>query len=245
VHKTARTIAGIIAVVASAQEPARAQGFETQTPRNGACFYEDTNFRGRYFCVSAGDSMQTVAAEANDKVSSVRVLGAAEVTAFRDVRFQGQSLVLSDDVDNLRDRGFDNMLSSVRVRQISGGGGVGRGRPPGGTQNPDVIVRRAYQDILGRDPDPSGLRTFRSRIIDDGWTEQQVRQSLRESDEYREKNTMTMQKARDIVRQAYLSVLNREPDPASESWVQRVYRDRWSQAQVEAELRKSPEYRNR
>lgn len=244
-RRAAQTIAGIIAVVATAQGSALAQGFETRTPRDGACFYEDTNFRGRYFCVSAGSSLQTVADEANDKISSVRVFGAAEVTAFRDVRFQGQSLVVSEDVRNLRDRGFDNMLSSVRVRQVSGGGGFGRGRPPGGTQNPDVIVRRAFQDVLGRDPDPSGLRTFRSRIIDDGWTEQQVRQALRESDEYREKNTMTMQKARDIVRQAYLAVLNREPDPASEGWVQRVYRDKWSQAQVEAELRKSPEYRNR
>ncbi|MEQ1761269.1 MAG: hypothetical protein ABL986_23415 [Vicinamibacterales bacterium] len=35
----------------------------------------------------------------------------------------------------------------------------------------------------------------RSRIIDDGWTEQQVREALRTSPEYRERNTMTSAKA--------------------------------------------------
>src|SRR4029079_17010381 len=39
---------------------------------------------------------------------------------------------------------------------------------------PDAIVQRAYQDILGRDPDPEGLRTYRSIIVDRNWTEQDV-----------------------------------------------------------------------
>jgi TorA maturation chaperone TorD len=114
------------------------------------------------------------------------------------------------------------------------------GRP----RDPDRIIRRAYQDLLGRDPDAEGLRHYRSRIIDDGWSEAQVREAVRESSEYREKNTMTREKAEEIVRRAYLSVLNREPDAASQSYTQ-VLRNRWTQQDVERELRESPEYRNR
>jgi hypothetical protein len=68
---------------------------------------------------------------------------------------------------------------------------------------------------------------------------------VRESNEYREKNTMTREKAEDIVRRAYLSVLNREPDAASQSYVNQVLRNKWTQQDVERELRESPEYRNR
>ena len=110
-------------------------------------------------------------------------------------------------------------------------------------EDADRIVRRAYQDILDREPDEAGLRQYRSRIIDDGWSEAQVRDALRKSPEYRQKSTMTRQKAQEIVRRAYLSVLKREPDAGSRGYVDRVLRDKWTQSDVERELRKSPEYR--
>ena len=122
------------------------------------------------------------------------------------------------------------------------GPGFGRGRGQG---NVEQVIRRAYQDILQRDPDQSGMRTYRSRMIDDGWTEQDVRQALRESAEYRELNTMTMAKAQDIVRQAYLAILRREPDDASRGYVEAIFRRKMTRDQLERELRNSPEYRNR
>ena len=112
-----------------------------------------------------------------------------------------------------------------------------------GYQDADRIVRRAYQDILDREPDEAGLRQYRSRIIDDGWSEAQVRDALRKSPEYRQKSRMTRQTAQDIVRRAYLSVLRREPDAGSRGYVDHVLRDKWTQSDVERELRKSPEYR--
>lgn len=71
-------------------------------------------------------------------------------------------------------------------------------------RKPRSNCRRAYQDILDREPDSAGLRLYRSRIIDDGWTEAQVRDALRKSPEYRENSTMTVAKAQDIARRAYL-----------------------------------------
>jgi hypothetical protein len=104
----------------------------------------------------------------------------------------------------------------------------------------DRIVKRAYQDILGRDPDYNGLVQYRNRIVDDGWDEQDVREALRKSPEFRQKNTMTRQQAEEIVRRAYRSVLGREPDPAGmESYVQGVLRKHWSEADVARDLRNS------
>jgi hypothetical protein len=108
------------------------------------------------------------------------------------------------------------------------------------------IVRRAYQDILGREPDDRGLAQYRNEIMKNGWTERQVRDALMKSPEYREKNMMTRDKAVDIVTRAYRSVLGRDPDPAGlESYVRGVLRNKWTEADVARELRKSDEYRNK
>lgn len=116
-------------------------------------------------------------------------------------------------------------------------------------QNPsaaaDRIIRRAYQDILGRAPDASGLASYRNEIVYHGWDEHDVREALMKSPEYRQKNAMSPDRAREIVRRAYLSVLGREPDPASETYVQKVLREHWSERDVARELRNSEEYRNR
>jgi hypothetical protein len=110
------------------------------------------------------------------------------------------------------------------------------------TRDVERVIRRAYQDILDREPDRDGMRLYRSRMIDDGWSEKDVRDALRKSPEYR---TVTRENAQETVRKAYLSVLGREPDAGSSGYVNKVMRERWSQADVERELRKSPEYRNK
>lgn len=111
----------------------------------------------------------------------------------------------------------------------------------------DRIINRAYQDILGRAPDASGLSSYRNQITNHGGDEHDVRDALMNSPEYRQKGSgaMTQDKAREIVRRAYLSVLGREPDPASEPFVQRVLRDHWTEREVARELRNSDEYRNK
>lgn len=47
------------------------------------------------------------------------------------------------------------------------------------------IVRRAYREVLGREVDESGLRTYRRNVLERGWTESDVRDDLRKSPEYR------------------------------------------------------------
>jgi hypothetical protein len=72
-----------------------------------------------------------------------------------------------------------------------------------------------------------------------------VREALRKSPEYRDKSRMTRQKAEEIVRRAYRSVLNRDPDSGSRGYVDKVLYEKWTENDVERELRKSPEYRRR
>jgi hypothetical protein len=218
-------------------------------PESGACFFKDTDYRSDYFCVRAGDDVRAVPGDLNDAISSIRIFGRAEVIVFRDYRFEGGSARFESSVRDLRDQGWNDRISSLRV-QIGSQNADVRGRSDDrrvrGGEDPDRIVRRAYQDVLGRDPDQGGLRQYRSRIVDDGWTEAQVRESLRNSPEYREKITMTRAKAEQIVRNAYLAVLKREPDAAgSQGYINSVMRDNWSQQDVERELRKSPEFRGR
>jgi len=252
------------AILASVAIDADAQRWgRSNTPRSGACFYKDANFQGEYFCLQAGEEVN-VPADMNDQISSIRTFGGVEVMVYQNRGFNGRSQRFGD-VRNLQEEGWNDRLSSLRVeasnydsrnydgrndgRNYDGRNYDGRnydGRRDGGGNNVSAerIVRRAYEDVLQREPDPVGMRTYRSRIIDDNWTEQQVRDDLRRSAEFRERATMTPQRATEIVRRAYLSVLNREPDAASQGYVQRVLRDKWTEEDVARDLRRSPEYRN-
>ena len=49
--------------------------------------------------------------------------------------------------------------------------------------NVDDVIKRAYQDILGRDPDKEGLKTYRQKMKEEGWSEKRLREVLRKSKE--------------------------------------------------------------
>lgn len=117
----------------------------------------------------------------------------------------------------------------------------------GRTASADRIIRRAYWDVLKREPDPEGLATYRREILENGWEYHDLRQVLARSQERRDtRRTMRDADAREMVRRAYLSVLNREPDPGGlADYTAKVMREGWSEAQVIRALRESDEYRNR
>ena len=51
----------------------------------------------------------------------------------------------------------------------------------------DLIVRRAYREVLGREADPGGLNHYSRNLLEKGWTEGDIRDDLRKSAEYRNK----------------------------------------------------------
>ena len=240
--------------VASAQRWGR-----ERFPQSGACFFQDRDFRGDYFCVPAGADLPRLPDEMNDEISSIRIFGRAEVFVFRDERFRGEPGRFARDMRNLKREGWNDRISSIRIagqgrdrfgdlnderrgRDRDRDGDRDRDRERVRAADADRIVRRAYEDVLGREPDEAGLRQYRSRIIDDGWSEKDVRQSITTSPEFLK---VRRQRAEDIVRRAYRSVLNRDIDAGAEGYIQNVLRDNWSQEQVERALRNSAEFRNR
>jgi hypothetical protein len=228
--------------------PAVVNAQQTTTPRVGVCFYEDADYRGNYFCAAPGEQRASVRSM-NDRISSIRVFGGAEVEVFADNDFNGNARRITRNVPNLGNQGLNDQISSFRVRDVRSGSArpYNNGQYGYGSSNPDRIVRRAYQDLLNREPDAEGMRVYRSKIVNEGWTETQVRDALRDSREYREATgePVTRARAQEIVRRAYLNVLQREPDPAAAPWVERVINENWTQQDLERELRKSDEYRRK
>jgi hypothetical protein len=50
-----------------------------------------------------------------------------------------------------------------------------------------AIVRSAYENVLGREPDPAS-GGFVDRVVNDHWSQQQIENELRNSAEYRQKH---------------------------------------------------------
>lgn len=122
---------GLFSLCLAAPLSAQPRWGRERQPRAGACFYEDSNFRGRYFCVQPGERLQSLPNHMGDEISSVRVLGTSEVTVFRDSGWSGRSARFIGDVRDLKGEGWNDQISSVEVatgRDYSGFGGYGRGR---------------------------------------------------------------------------------------------------------------------
>ena len=108
-------------------------------PRAGACFYEDADFRGQYFCVGPGETLPSLPNRMGDEISSIRTFGDARVVVFRDSGFRGRSAQFNGDVNNLKRRGWNDTISSIRIEGRGFFGGDrdrGRNRPGFGIRVP-------------------------------------------------------------------------------------------------------------
>lgn len=206
--------------------------------------YEDAEYRGDRLVLYPGDSLENLSGltfenggRLNDRITSIRVEGGAEVYVHADARFRGAVMRITENTRDLTGRllpgsvsaSWNDRISSLRVA-------VRRRDEP--KADPDVVIKRAYLDLLGREPDPAGVRDYRSLIIDQGWTETMVRDNIRRGDEFRREG------ADRIIRRAYLDVLGREADPEGLRFYRgRVLDKNWSEGDVRDALRKSDEYR--
>ena len=135
-RKTIACMIGLFCLFLAEAASAQPRWGRERVPNQGACFYEDNNFRGDYFCVGQDDRLRSLPSGMGDKISSVRVFGSSEVTVFRDADMRGRSARFIDDVRNLKGEGWNDQISSVDVtsgRDYSGFGGYGgnRGRARG------------------------------------------------------------------------------------------------------------------
>ena len=213
-------------------------------PASGACFYEDINYGGRYFCTRVGDSNPRVPSNINDEISSIRLIGDAEVIAFRDGNMRGESRVFSNGVRDMRRAGFNDRLTSyvVQPRGYGGGnwGGSYNGSYNNGNYNSGAYNNGAYNN--GR-YDNRGYYDRGRGGYDPNYGSTYGRGSTwggRESN-----SRWTVPQAESMVRQGYRRVFGRDPDPGARGWVEQVMTHNWSQRQLEEALRNSPEGRQR
>jgi len=212
-----RTIFAILASGTLVAAPAGAgQRWGTgPAPDAGACFYQLPNYRGSHFCARAGEDMPMIGNGYNDRIRSIRVFGGGQVVVYRDGRFGGSERWIDNNVPDLRYEGWDR-ISSARLSWRANG---------------NRYDRNAGERPRGTSGYYEGQRQGNSR---DGG-----------NNSSRYNAAVTRDQAQAIVRSAYLNVLGREPDPSSAGWVDRVLNDRWSQQQLENELRNSAEYRQK
>jgi hypothetical protein len=78
------------------------------------CFYEDFDYGGRQFCGEPGDRTRSLANGWNDRISSIRVSGGAQVQVCEDFEFGGQCRTINNDVRQMAN--FNDRISSFRVR---------------------------------------------------------------------------------------------------------------------------------
>lgn len=127
-------------------------------------------------------------------------------------------------------------ISCLVVALLCGIGAYGRTDSDTATR----VVTAAYEDILGRKPDAAGLSEFRSKMMDQGWSEEQVRKALKASPEYQKTRVDS------IINTAYQDLLGRKPDPAGRKlYTEKITKDGWDENKVRAALKASEEYKNK
>jgi hypothetical protein len=114
----------VFAVMLLACSLARAQfgpNWSSATPpENGACFYEKPEFKGEYFCLDADTAWNELNKTFNHKVSSVRVIGKANVRAYTSPDFHGKQVLINDRTPDLKKVVVDGVkwndkMASVQV----------------------------------------------------------------------------------------------------------------------------------
>ncbi|HEX4565160.1 MAG TPA: peptidase inhibitor family I36 protein [Vicinamibacterales bacterium] len=100
-------------------------------PNSGACFYENANYEGRYFCIRDGERVSEMPHNMNDKISSIRLFGNAEAAVWRDHNMSGKTARFVTSQRNLRDTGWNDQISSLEVFPAHRGGeSLAWGRAP-------------------------------------------------------------------------------------------------------------------
>jgi beta/gamma crystallin len=94
--------------------------------RGGITVFTDPDFGGESASFRE-DTPDLVAYELNDKISSIRIPRGESWEVCQDINYANRCQIITRDMSNLREIGWDNRISSLR--RVTGNG-FGRGRPP-------------------------------------------------------------------------------------------------------------------
>jgi Domain of unknown function (DUF4214) len=211
-------------------------------------FFAEPNYRGESFVVEAGAAVENLARldpghrSWNNRISSFHIQGVATVVAFADPDFRGERLESSSSLGDLvaERRGsppganWDHAISSLRV--VPARTRASDPEPHYDARTAENVVRRAYHDVLNREPDAAGLRSYREKLMDGRLTEDALRTSLQQSPEYHALDFDA------IITRAYREVLKRNPDAEGLKHYHQLMAERgWTEPQLRADLLRSAE----
>jgi hypothetical protein len=179
-----------------------ADGTVTYTPNFGFTGVNVFTYRVQNAQGGSADGVVSVAVGLSQDAAFVasayaRLLGRApdpqgDQSAIEDIQILDQILEQQlDDADAAREKAYRAVLEGIE-------------KSPEYHQKQ---VTQAYQDLLGRDPDPSGNANFLARLEQPGVTIEDVRADILSSPEYRGKHP-------NYVADLYQAVLKRAVDPA-------------------------------
>jgi len=223
--------------------------YERRREEPRVILYEHADYRGDSLVLYPGEAIENFSGRTfehgnrlNDSISSIRVEGGAEVYVYTEARFRGPVMRLTENVRDLSGRllafdsrdSWNDRISSLRIEKTPRRQGRER------EIDYDGVIRRAYRDLLARDPDDDGFRHYRSLMVDQGWTERMVREHIQHAEEFRREG------AERIVRRAYQDILGREADPSGLKHYREMVVDRnWTEGDVRDDMRRSAEFRNK
>lgn len=152
---------GIFSLFRAVDASAQPRWGREQVPQAGACFYEDKNFEGRYFCVAPGEDLRQVPGDMRHRISSIRVVGSNEVTVFKDDNMRGRSAHFVGDIPDLRREDWNDQIASIVVTGAGrygayGTSGYERDRAYGDRDDRDRDADDRYRDRDDRTRDRSG-----------------------------------------------------------------------------------------
>lgn len=233
------------AVLLSSASALRAQ--PPSPPVGRAIFFSEPGFRGDQLVVEAGGVVENLefvrdrnGRPFNDRISSVRFEGPVRAAVFEHSQFRGAFTYLNRDTADLSafslgDRSggtWNEIVSSIQVEATRGGAVAFIAWE---RRDAERIVRAAYRDYLARDADSSGLRFYTGRLLDAGWSEEQLREVFRHSPEFQQRDLDA------IIRRTYRETLGRDPDPSGLAAYKRGLGRGMTEPEMRAELARSRE----
>ncbi len=216
-------------------------------PAGRVLFFTETNYKGEVLVVEAGGTVEDLekirdkrGRPFNDRIVSVKIEGPVRAGIFESSVWRGPFTYLTRDTPDLSalslgDRGqnrWHTAVSSITVETVhdTTGAFIAWER-----RDAERAVRAAYRDLFSRDPDADGLRRYMGRLMEAGWSDAQLRETLRRSDEFKNRDLDA------IVARAYRAELGRDPDASGVGAYKRGLSRGMTEAELRAELRRSRE----
>lgn len=211
-----------------------------------AIFFTERDFRGDSLVVEVTAAIEnlelvrdTRRRPFNDRFRSVRIEGPIRVVVFEHSQFRGAATWLNRTTPDLSAYSlgqhnkitWDRAITSLQVEPAPAGPIFSDWK----ARDAERAIRAAYRDVLNRDPDPEGARFYLGRLLDAGWSENQLRDAIRRGDEFRSRDLEA------IVRRVYREVFSRDPDASGLAAYTRSLSRGQTEAELRAELRRSQE----